>query len=214
MMKKRFFPLLILLAGFGVLTGQSLTIGGGPGFSTGFPFYNQSASYNKSGKANIVLKGIYKTGKPLSFSPSFTYFIPHVSKLSLPLEQRKITINGFMFDFNGHYAFISSDRFEFYGLTGFNIFLASKKEVIKYDTDPVTHVTGTYTSKINDNGLGFNAGAGISLSITEKMDFYAEARYLLFTKFKLFFSSYNQALVSAGLLFRMNIQKSTPDSGK
>ena len=208
-MKKLFLLLFLSILFYPVLRGQSLKIGGGPGLSTGFPFYNYSESFNKSGIANIVLKGVYNTGKPLSFSPSFTFFIPHKSSLTLPLEQRKITINGFMFDFNGHYAFLSSERLELYGLTGFDIFLTSKKEVIKYDTDPVTHAISTYTSKINDNALGFNAGAGFSLKITEKMDFYAEARYLLFTKFKLFFSSYNQALVNAGLLFRMNIQKNT-----
>jgi hypothetical protein len=213
MMKKLIILLFISILICPVLPGQSLNIGGGPGLSTGFPFYNLSESYNKSGKANIVFKGIYKTGKPLSFSPSFTFFIPHVSRLSLPLEERKITINAFMFDFNGHYAFLSSGRYELYGLAGFDILLASKKEVIKYDTDPVTHTISTYTSKINDNGLGFNAGAGLSVNITEKIDFYAEARYLLFTKFKLFFSSYNQALISAGVLFRMNIQKNTQPTG-
>jgi hypothetical protein len=212
-MKKLFVLLLVITIACQVLPGQSLKAGGGAGLSTGFPFYNLPESYNKSGKAGIVFKGIYKTGKPLSFSPSITYFIPHISRLSLPLEERKIIINGFMFDFNGHYVLISSGQLEVYGLTGFDIFLASKKEVIKYSADPVTHSTGTYTSRLNDNGLGFNVGAGLTLNISEKIDFYAEARYLLFTKFKLFFSSYNQALISAGLLFRMNIQKNTQATG-
>jgi opacity protein-like surface antigen len=212
-MKRIFILLFVLLTALSVTSGQSVKIGGGPGLSTGFPFYNLSDSYNKSGNVDLSLKGIYRTNKPLSFSPSFTFFIPRGSKLAYPLEERKVTINAFMFDFNGHYAFISTDRFELYGLTGFDIFLASKKEVIKYDTDPVTHLKTTYTSKVNDNGLGFNAGAGASVKITEKIDLYAEAKYLLFSKYKLLFSSYNQFMVNAGILYKMNIQMKTQNTG-
>ncbi len=212
-MKRIFILLFAFLSALTVSIGQTLKIGGGPGLSTGFPFYNLSDSYNKSGRVNVILKGIYKTNKPLGFSPSLTFFIPRVSRLNFPLEERKITINAFMFDFNGHYAFISSDKFEFYGLTGLNIFMASKKEVITYDADPITHIKTTYTSKINDNGLGFNAGMGASLKITEKIDLYAEAKYLLFSKYKLFFSSYNQIMVNAGVLVKMNILKSTQSTG-
>jgi hypothetical protein len=212
-MKRIFILLFVLLTALSVASGQSVQIGGGPGFSTGFPFYNLSGSYNKSGNVNFSLKGVYKTGKPLSFSPSLTFFIPNVSRLSQTLEESKITINAFMFDFNGHYAFISADRFELYGLAGFDIFLASKKEVIKYDNDPVTHLKTTYTSKINDNGLGLNGGAGASLKITEKIDIYAEAKYLLFTKYKLFISSYNQFMVNAGILYKPDIQMKARNTG-
>jgi opacity protein-like surface antigen len=66
---------------------------------------------------------------------------------------------------------------------------------------------------VNDNGLGFNAGAGASVKITEKIDLYAEAKYLLFSKYKLLFSSYNQFMVNAGILYKMNIQMKTQNTG-
>jgi opacity protein-like surface antigen len=212
-MKKLLILLFLSVSAFILSKGQTIEIGGGPGISTGFPFYNLSNSYNRSGNFNITLKGFYKTNKPLGFSPSLTFFIPNVTRQSQTLEERKITINAMMFDFNGHYSFTSFERFDFYGLTGFDILLASKKEVITYDSDPVTHLKTTYTSKVNDNALGFNAGAGASVKITEKIDLYAEARYLLFTKYKLFFSNYNQVVVNAGVLVKLDIQKKAQDKG-
>jgi hypothetical protein len=206
-MRKLLITLCLLVSVPLISAGQTIGFGGGPGLSTGFPFYNLSDSYNRSGKFIIILKGLYRTGKPLSFSPSLTFFIPRVSKFTVPLEERKYTINGFMFDFNGHYAFISSEIFDLYGLTGFNIFLASKKEEIRFETDPVTHEKATYTSKINDNGLGINAGAGFSVRVSPKIELYAEAKYLMFSKYKLFISSYNQLMVNAGLLINYSIKK-------
>lgn len=212
-MKKLFILLFLPLSSLSFLTGQSLKIGVGPGFSTGFPFGNLSESYNKSGNVNFFLKGVYSVKEPLSFSPSLTFFLPRASGLTYPLEERKITINVMMFDFNGHYSFFSGERINFFGLAGFDILLASKKEVIQYDNDPITHIKTTFTSKVNDNGLGLNAGAGISFKISEKLYLFSEGKYLLFTKYKAVFSKYNQVIINAGVLLNINIQQKNQNKG-
>jgi hypothetical protein len=212
-MKRLSILMFISVTAFCVLNGQSAKIGGGFGFSSGFPFGNLPDSYNKSGNINATLKGVFKNKQAISFSPSFTFFMPNVSKLAQTLEERKITVNAMMFDFNGHYAFSFSDRFELYGLAGFDILLAYKKEVIKYSDDPITHKISTYSTKLNDNGLGLNIGAGAFIKIAEKIDLYAEAKYLLFTKYKLIFSKYNQVMVNAGILVKMNVLKKNQNTG-
>jgi opacity protein-like surface antigen len=201
-MKKLFILLFISMTIFTIVNGQFTKFGGGPGLTSGFPFPNNTPNiedYDKSGHFYASVKGIIELSLPVHFSPSFTFFVPHISKLGNSFSSSTFSISTMMFDFNGHYVVNSLDRFEFYGLAGIDIMFAWKKEVYK--------TTGTSsfseTTKFHDNALGLNIGAGSYMKITEQIDLYAEAKYILYGKGKLFFSNYNQVMFNAGVLINL-----------
>ena len=88
---------------------------------------------------------------------------------------------------------------EFYGLAGIDILVAWKKEV--YKTTGTTPITETIRE--HDNALGFNIGAGSYMKITEQIDLYAEAKYVIYGKGKMFFSNYNQFMFNTGVLINL-----------
>lgn len=183
-MKKVLLSLSIILLTVLTLNAQFTKIGGGLGFTSGYPFHQMSWDYNKSGNLNLSVKGIYELSLPFHLSPSFTYFIPHVWKE----QTSKITVSTMMFDINGHYVFNSLDKFEFYGLAGLDILLAWKKD--KY--------TGTTseTFKESDNAIGLNLGLGSYMKLTEQFDLYMEAKYLV--------SKYDQFMINVGVLINID----------
>jgi hypothetical protein len=180
-MKKIFYYLIILMMVPITANGQFTKAGGGLGFTTGFPFHEQTWDANKSGKLNIVLKGIYEINGPLQISPSITWFIPHVTNEST----MKTVVSTTMIDINGHYVFKSLDKFDFYGLAGINLLFAGKKET----------PSGSSPTKERDNAIGLNLGAGTYMRLSEKIDLFVEAKYVV--------SRYNQFMLNAGLLFNI-----------
>jgi opacity protein-like surface antigen len=191
-MKKIFILITILIITVSVSNGQFTKLGGGLGFTSGYPFQNTTGDYNKSGHLYVSLKGIVELSLPFHLSPSITFFAPHVTKIS----PGRYTVSTLMFDVNGHYVVNSLDKFEFYGLAGFNILLSWKKTVNTYSTF-------SETTKEQDNALGLNIGAGANMKITQQIDLFAEAKYVIYGKDKLFFSNYNQFMVSAGVLINL-----------
>jgi len=192
-MKKNSILLAILIVTTSVSRGQFTKLGGGLGFTTGYPFQNTSGYYNNSGHLYASAKGIVELSLPFHLSPSVTFFFPNVTKIS----SGTYTISTLMLDINGHYVVNSLDRFEFYGLAGFDILFAWGK--VK---DNVS-ATVTETFKKQDNALGLNIGAGANMKITEQIDLFAEAKYIIYGKDKLFFSNYNQFMVTAGVLINL-----------
>lgn len=187
-MKKFFLLLFALFICFSVTNAQLTKLGGGLGFTTGYPFHEMDYDYNKSGHFNFFAHGIYEVTLPLHIAPSITYFFPHVWKDGSQFSQSKITVTTLMIDLNGHYVFNSLDRFEFYGLAGLNVLLAWKKDVLT--------ITGTtpdsQTTKESDTAIGLNIGAGTYMKMTEEIDLNLELKYLV--------SRYNQFMISAGVL--------------
>ena len=75
---------------------------------------------NRTPHLAFSLTGIYEINLPFHIAPSFTYFFPHITKSSQAGGYEfKTTVSEMMFDINGHYVFNSLDKFEFYGLAGF-----------------------------------------------------------------------------------------------
>jgi opacity protein-like surface antigen len=190
MKKISIFFILSILA-ISVANGQFTKFGGGLGFSSGFPFHNMPYDANKSGKLNISVKGIYEISLPFHISPSFTYFIPHVTKNI----NMKTVVSTIMFDINGHYVFNSLDRFEFYGLAGLDILFAGKKETF----------VGSSPSKERDNAPGLNLGLGTYIKMTEQLDLYAEVKYIV--------SRYDQFMLNAGVLINLDWLKKNENPG-
>jgi opacity protein-like surface antigen len=124
-------------------------------------------------------------------------------------SQTTNNVSALMFDINGHYVVNLLDRFEFYGLAGFDVLYAWKKEIDETGgTAPFTE-----TKREQENGLGLNVGAGTFLKIIKQFDLYAEAKYVIYGKNKLFFSSYNQFMVTAGVLINLHWMKKNDTPG-
>jgi opacity protein-like surface antigen len=187
-MKKIFIISFLAIFIFSFANGQFTKIGGGLGFTSGFPFHQMTWDYNKSSKFDGYIKGIYEISLPFHISPSITMLFPHVWKESLATAQQesKVTVNSMMIDVNAHYVFNSLKRFEFYGLGGLDVLLAWKKSVDSYVGSPA------YTSKEKDNAIGLNIGVGTYVKIAPEVDLSIEAKYLI--------SKYDQFMLNAGVL--------------
>ena len=191
-MKHLIICLVITVFAVEAINAQFTKIGGGIAFSSGFKFHNMDDEANQSGHLTAFIKGIYEISNPLHISPSYTIFYPNTNEDA----GTRTVVSSMMFDINGHYVFSSYDRFDFYGLAGFDILLAWKKD--KYES------SGTF--KESDNALGINAGAGTCLKITEQSDLFAEVKYII--------SKYSQFMINAGILINIGRLTGSEKRGK
>jgi hypothetical protein len=180
-MKKNIIISLFIILVVSRVNAQFTKAGGGVALSSGFPFHNMSYDANKSGVIAVSFKSIYKIISPFHFSPSLTFFIPHVAQ---NLTTRT-TLTSFTIDINCHYVFSAIEKFDFYGLAGPDMLFAIKKEV-----------TGPIIFKESDNVIGLNIGVGTSINLTDKLDIFGEFKYV--------FSKYDQFMLNAGLLLKIN----------
>ncbi|MBG0860837.1 MAG: outer membrane beta-barrel protein [Bacteroidales bacterium] len=190
-MRKSVIPLLLLFLLILPVNAQFTKIGGGAAAGTGIYYNNETdqTSY-KTGLPALFVTGIYEFTLPVHIAPSYTFYIPHITRLAVINESsaRQI-ISCMMFDIDGHYVFNSLDRIEFYGLTGLNINLISSKRI--------TEISGTkIKSKESDNAFGLNLGAGAYLKLSNQFDLVCEAKYIV--------SRYDQFLFRAGILINLD----------
>jgi len=189
-MKKALITFVLIAAFTSAVSGQFTKAGSGIVFGSGFHFNNESGTDHRSGLMGISLTGIYEISLPLHISPSFTYFIPHVSTFSSVEGRTRVSVSSMLFDIDGHYVFNSLDRFEFYGLAGLNITLARIKRKYTYVGSATTTVSES------DNAIGINVGAGTYCKMTEQLDLFGEIKYII--------SKYDQVIVSAGVLLNLD----------
>ena len=185
-MKKIESFIITAILTFAVAKGQFTKIGGGLTYGTGFHFNNETAGVladlNKGPFIGLFVTGTYKLNLPVRIAPSFTYFITRTNKVSQVGGEESRRVSLMMFDLNGHWIFQSLDWVEFYVLGGLDISFARRK------------VIGSSSSE-NDNAIGLNMGAGTSLKLTEKLNFFAEAKYIL--------SKYDQIMLNAGVILNV-----------
>jgi hypothetical protein len=192
-MKKSFLALILIISALSAGNAQFTEIGGGLALSSGSKMNLETGFTYKTGIIGISLKGIYKISLPVQLSPSLTVFYPHVVNKTFATNgsTEKATISTMMFDINCHYIFNSLDRFEFYGIGGFDILFARSKDAFSG--------VGAATYKQKDNALGLNLGAGTFMKINNKLDAFAEAKYVL--------SNYHQFMLNAGVLLNIDWMK-------
>lgn len=191
-MKKFFLSLLIPVLFLFNANAQFTKIGGGITVASGIAWNNMDSLKNyRVGNPAITIKGIYEISLPLHIEPSFTWFLPNVSKTSFSTNaSQKTVVSCIMFDVNGHYVFNSLDRFEFYGVGGINITMLGMKWI--------SEVTGaSFKSKESDNAFGLNLGAGTYIKLTEQFDLYGEAKYVL-NRYK------DQLMLNFGVLINLD----------
>jgi len=189
-MKKYISILLMMIAAVTTANAQFTKIGGGLAAGTGVYFNNETDNSNyKTGLPAIFLTGIYEITLPVHVAPSFMYYFPHNSKTPLVNEESsKQVISCMMVDLNGHYVFNSLDRFEFYGLAGLNITFLKSKWIAEISNT-------TITTKESDNAFGLNLGAGTYIKLSEQIDMFGEAKYIV--------ARYDQFLFKAGILINI-----------
>ncbi len=190
-MKKLLVCLLITAFVFQGLNAQFTKAGGGLAFSSGFKFHNTGEGSGRSGNYAAFVKGIYSISPELSISPSFTAFYPGINDGG----NIRTVVTSMMFDINGQYIFRSAGSFCFYGLAGLDILLSWKKDEYE-DSD---------TFKESDNALGLNAGGGISMNLSDRLDLFAEIKYII--------SKYDQLVINAGILFNISSLSAGEKSG-
>ncbi len=193
-MKKLFVTGFLMFLIIFSARSQSVKIGGGLAMETGYHYNNETAGIssviNRSPLAGISFACINKTDRPFSVSLTFTYFIPRTNTCTDTLGiTSKTRVSSTMFNIDGHYVIYHLDRFEFYGLAGFNIHFTKIKWLS----------TG-YDYKEHDNAFGLNIGCGSDLKLSEKISVYTEAKYTLFSK-------YSQLIFNAGLLVNFSWSK-------
>jgi hypothetical protein len=79
------------------------------------------------------------------------------------------------------------------------VLLARKKDVFKMTSG------GSSTTKENDNAIGLNLGLGTYMKITEQLDLFVEAKYIL--------SKYDQFMLNAGVLINLDWLKKNENPG-
>lgn len=189
-MKKFLIGAFLALLTIPALDAQFTKTGGGITASTGIAWNNETDQKDhRTGNPAITLKGIYEITVPIHIEPSFTYFIPRITKETIGPITTKQVVSSMMFDVNGHYVFNSLDRYEFYALAGLNITFIGMKWVSDYDGE-------VSKSKERDNALGLNLGVGSYMKITEQFDIYAEIKYIL--------GKYDQFMLNAGVLINLD----------
>lgn len=190
-MKKLISVLILFVFSLSAINAQFTKLGGGITASTGTYFNDERTSNNdhKTGNPAITIKGIYELNLPFHISPSITIFAPHVTNFG---EASKHIISAFLFDVNGHYVFNSLDKFEFYGLAGLNITLLRSR-----------WKPGESSS---ESAIGLNMGAGSYMKLTEQLDLFGEAKYIV--------SSRGQFVLTAGVLLNLEWFKKNETQGK
>ena len=183
-MKKFVIGSLFMILIISCVNAQFTKAGGGVVLSNGFPFHNMSNDANKSGIIAVSLKSIYKIVSPVHISPSLTFFIPNITQTLTT----RTTVSSFTIDINCHYVFSTIEKFDFYVLAGPDMLFALKKEV-----------TGPIKFKESDNVIGLNLGTGTSVNLTDKLDIFGEVKYI--------FSKYDQFMVNAGVLLKIDRMK-------
>lgn len=125
-------------------------------------------------KLGVQLRGEYGINDKWEAEADFTYFFPEKTEfLGVDISANFSTIN-----LNAHYLLANKDKFQFYPLAGLNIAIASAS------------VAGESES---ESEFGINAGAGARYSFSEKLNGYADAKYVL--------GEADQFVINFGVLF-------------
>ncbi len=189
-MKKIISLIALVVVLMPALNGQFTKIGGGLTGSSGIAWNDEmDVKSHRTSNPAITFNGIYEISVPLHIQPSFTIFMPRVTKEDFGTYMYKNIVSAMMLDVDGHYVFNSLDKLELYGLAGLNITLIGMKWV----TDMDGQVT---KSKETDNAFGLNIGAGTYYKLSEQFDLHGEIKYVL--------GKYDQLMIHAGILINLD----------
>ena len=147
---------------------QPINVGGGLVIGTSYPHFGLKV--NGTYGLDFLLEN-------LTASASFSYFFPSTPGIT--------TYNRWAIDIDGHYAFFSMDKFDFYALAGINIASYTTKW---------TDVLGDL-HKTGGTKPGVNAGAGAIFKFTDNLKGFGEFKYIM--------GKWDQAEITFGVLFAL-----------
>ncbi|MEM7161655.1 MAG: outer membrane beta-barrel protein [Bacteroidota bacterium] len=172
-MKK--YCILIVLLVCSICLSAQLQVGGGLSFGT------------EIGKPGIVIKGNYLIKENIDGSVSLNFFFP--DKEGAEGFESKFSV--WTLNFDGHYLLQQEGKVILYPLAGINLAFSTFESQI-----PNFFGTGTTTFSGSDSSFGLNVGGGAQLSLNEKINGFAEVKYVL--------SEFDQLVIGAGILFTLN----------
>lgn len=155
--------LICSLIAFSQITYAQLSVGGSLAFGS------EIENIGISAKGNYLITDTWEG------SAGFTFFLP---KGSSAANLTLWTVN-----FDGHYLKNLNDKFSIYPLAGLNISTFS----LDIDLGPFGN------DKARNTEIGLNLGGGVLVNISEKMNGFAEAKYVL--------SDFDQLVLNVGVLF-------------
>ncbi|MFO7853541.1 MAG: outer membrane beta-barrel protein [Bacteroidota bacterium] len=193
-MKKTFFILFIV--NFFIISsyGQLTKVGGAISYNTGYYFNNEKVSDHKTGNPVLSATGIYEISLPFHLKPSINIFMPNITRDDYGIEGSfKRVVSAFSVDIDAHYVFNYLDRFEFYGLAGFNMLYVRMKVKEEFvGSEP-------YTITSSNTALGFNLGAGSYFKMKDEFDLFFEVKAIIGKQI--------QGVVTAGILLNIEWMK-------
>ncbi|MEA1886436.1 MAG: outer membrane beta-barrel protein [Bacteroidota bacterium] len=192
-MKKIIFTLFIVTCFVISSYGQFTKVGGSLSYNTGYYFNNERLSDHKTGNPVLSATGIYEISLRLHLKPSINIFMPNIHKDDFIEGSYKRVVSAFSLDIDAHYVFNYLDRFEFYGLAGFNMLYARMKLKEEFvGSEP-------YTITSNNTALGFNLGAGTYFKMKDEFDLFFELKAII--------GKQVQGVVTAGILLNIEWMK-------
>ncbi len=152
----------MLVAGVSKAQDSKFLLGGGLAYATDI---NTAAAF---------VKGNYAITEKFEAAAQFTYFFPK------NYGGADLKYHWMAFDVDGHYVFAKQEKMAFYGLVGFNIFMARYKSG-----------NNSYSSSTS----GLNLGGGGRFGLSDKLSALGEVKYVL--------NSGGYLQINAGILFAL-----------
>lgn len=162
-LKMKHIVFILFFAAISQISFAQISIGGGLAVGTEIENIGFSA------------KGAYQINDQWAGNAGFTLFLP---KSNGGLDLTLWTVN-----FDGHYLFKLNDKFSAYPLAGLNI--------STFSTDVNLGIFGT--EKVSNTKVGLNIGGGALLNISEKMNGFAELKYVI--------GDFDQLVLNVGVLY-------------
>lgn len=185
-MKKIIILLLIITSIISVkkAKAQFNFIGGGIVLTTGGEYkYDGNLYYNKS--FGINLRANYNYNKKLKIVPDFNLYFPNKETFNLG-GQSKVTV--FVLNINAHYVLNSRSR------DNYRVYLLAGAHIggwnIKDNRSSILGTVDVSEFKILPGG---NVGAGMQFKLADRIQFFAEVKYLI--------ANANQLVFNPGILY-------------
>jgi len=198
-MKRLLIVIALIALMLSSATAQLTKVGGAVGYNHAYYFNNTSSTDHKLKNPVFSFTGIYEINLPFHFSPRINIYFPRIMKGGDASFSWKEITTGYSIDIDGHYVVNSLDKFEIYGLAGFNFLYARRKSVTESIDLPEP-----FKEVSTNTALGLNIGAGSYIKVKEQFD--------LFVELKLILASQVQFVGTAGILLNIDWLKKNEET--
>jgi outer membrane protein X len=179
---KKILLLVIFAVSFCFTSNAQYSAGGGINYGT------------EIGEIGITAKGIYAINKKFDLSANATMFFPYDYTFTINQNgdfiRNIVTTSIFTINLDLHYNFALGDKLKLYPVAGYNATRIKVKVEAKSVYDYSSSTETETETKIHS---GLNLGGGINYQLSEKLNGFAEVKYIV--------SNYSQGVFTLGLLY-------------